>query len=158
MEFEIKMTSGILYSYLLRQNYLSFAGWVGNFLGVMMIVLYFYNNNIWALVGGLVIIFYPPCSLFMKSKKQMLLNPAFKKPLHYSINDEGLSVSQGEASVQVNWEQLFKVVATKKFILIYTSPVNSWILPLKDLGDKTQALKEMIIAKMPANKTKSVKN
>ncbi|MCL2719234.1 MAG: YcxB family protein [Lachnospiraceae bacterium] len=154
MEFEVKMTSGILYNYLLRQNYMSFSGWTGIALGIMLIVFYFFQGSIWFVVAGVIILFYPPWSLFTKSKKQMLINPAFKKPLYYHIDDEGVKVSQGEDTVSVLWEQLFRAVAAKKSIIIYTSPVNAWILPFQDLGENGDKLRELIKAKMPAAKVK----
>ncbi|MCL2254685.1 MAG: YcxB family protein, partial [Lachnospiraceae bacterium] len=118
MEFEVKMTSNILLSYLFRQNYRSFAGLLTIGLGIMMIALFIYNGNAIALLAGAIVLFYPPWSLFTKSKKQMLLNPAFKNPLKYRIDDQGIQVSQGDDVVFVLWEQLFRVIATKKSILI----------------------------------------
>ncbi|MCL2253950.1 MAG: YcxB family protein, partial [Lachnospiraceae bacterium] len=64
---------------------------------------------------------------------------------------------QGDDVVFVLWEQLFRVIATKKSILIYTSPVNAWILPRKDLGGNAELLKSTIITNMPAAKIKNMK-
>lgn len=153
MEFEAKMTAGILFRFLLRQNYRSISGWAGLFLGFGMIAFYFYNGNILLIGLGVFTLVYPPWSFFIKSKKQMLLNPAFKNPLHYQIDDEGIKVSQGDALDVVKWEELFKVVFTKQNIIIHTSPMNAWILPLADLGDHAGKLTEMIQAKMPAAKS-----
>jgi len=157
MNFEVKMTSGILYNYLLRQNYFRFSGIVGIVLGVALFVCYFFFLNPWLIAAGAIMLFYPPWSLFTSAKKQMLLNPAFKKPIHYSIDDEGIKVSQGNDTVEVLWEQLFKAVSTGKSIIIYTSPVNAWILPYQSMGENTEKLKEMIKSKLPSAKIKGIK-
>jgi len=154
MNFEVKMTTGILYNYLLRQNYFRFSGFLGIILGVALLVCYFFFFNPWLIAAGAIMLLYPPWSLFTSAKKQMLLNPAFKKPLHYNIDDEGIKVSQGNDTVEVLWEQLFKVMATSKSIIIYTSPVNAWILPYQSVGENTDKLKELLREKLPKAKLK----
>ena len=157
MEFEVKMTAGILYHYLVRQYYKSISGIVGIAFGLVLIGSYFYRNNYWLIVAGIIVILYPPWSFFTKSKRQMLLNPAFKKPIHYHIDDEGVKVTQGADTVLVAWDLLFKVAVTKKSILVFTSPVNAWILPFQCMGDHKERLLEMIRENMK-NHPKARKN
>ena len=154
MNFEVKMTSGILYGYLLRQNYYRFSGVIGIILGIVLLVCYFIFYNPWLIAAGAIMLLYPPWSLFTSSKKQMLLNPSFKKPLMYHFEDEGVKVSQEGNVVEVPWELIFKVVVTKKTFLIYTSPVNAWILPMKDVGEDVERLKELLGGKLPKAKLK----
>ena len=156
MNFEVKMTSGILYNYLLRQNYYRFSGIIGITLGIALLVCYFIFYNPWLIAAGAIMLLYPPWSLFTSAKKQMLLNPSFKKPLHYHFDDEGVKVSQENNVVEVPWELIFKVVVTKKTILIYTSPVNAWILPYQALGENADILKEMIKSKLPSAKVRGI--
>ena len=156
MKFEVKMTSTILYNYLLRQYYQSFTAWIGIALGIALIVFYFLQPSIWYIVAGVIMIFSPPFSLFAKSKRQMLLNPAFKKPIHYHIDDEGINVSQGDNTVSVLWEQLFRVVSTKTSFIVFTSPVNAWIWPYQSLSDNTERIKNIMKQKLPAGKIKKL--
>jgi hypothetical protein len=158
MEFSVKMTTLVLYNYLLRQAYTGFSGWFGNILGVMMIALYFVEGNFqgvyWALIAGLVVIFYTPLNLLSKAKKQMLFNQAFKNPLHYTVNEEGIQVSQNDQTVLTPWGQLYKAVSTGKSIIIYTSRYHAWIFPRKDLADQENKLIEMISTHMPPARVK----
>lgn len=158
MDFEVKMTSGLLYDYMLRQAYTGFSGWLGVLSGILIISLYFiegrFSGNLLTVAAGLVIILYTPWSLFTRSKKQMLLNPAFKKPLHYTVNEEGIRILQGEQTDQAVWEQIYKVVSTGKSIIVYTSRYNAWIFPRKDLGEQTDKLIGMIKAHMPPARVK----
>ena len=156
MNFEVKMTSGILYGYLLRKNYLSLSGWIGIILGIGLLASYFIFGSHWYIIAGVIILLFPPWSLFTSTKKQMLLNPAFKKPIQYQIDDEGIKVSQGDNTVFVPWEHLFRVAATKQWILVYTSPVNVWILPYKALGGNADKLIEMVREKLPKAKRRNI--
>ncbi|MDR2889282.1 MAG: YcxB family protein [Lachnospiraceae bacterium] len=154
MEFDVKITPGILYDYMLHHTYTGATGLVGNCMGALMVVLFFYNGNVLALIGGLVVLAYTPWSLFLKSRQQMLRTPAFKNPIHYVLGDEGIQISQGEDQVEVAWDMLYKAVGTRKSIVIYTSKVNACIFPRKDLGGQTTEAIAIISANMPPAKVK----
>ncbi len=115
---------------------------------------YFMAGSILYLIFGVVVLAYLPWTLFIRSKKQYLANPAFKEPLHYTFNEEGMTVSQKDTSEQIAWENLYKAVSTPKSIVIYTSPVNASIFPKKDLGEHKAALIEVISIHMPPKKVK----
>ena len=83
-----------------------------------------------------------------------MANVGFQKPLHYVLDDTGVTISQGEESVQYLWEEMVKAVSTGRSIILYTSPVNATLFPRRELGDKTAAVIEMISTHMPANKVK----
>ncbi len=98
--------------------------------------------------------FYLPVSLFMRSRKQYLSNPSFKEPLHYLMNDEGITISQGESSESQSWQDMVKAVSTPGSIVIYTSRVKASIFPKKQLGDQRVALIKMISTHMDPKKVK----
>ena len=154
MKFEISITTKTLYRFMLRQAYIGVSGWVGVFIGAMMVVLYFRTDNIWALILSVVVVFYTPWSLFLRSIKQIKLSPAFKTPTHYSVDENGISAAQGEKAVLVAWEQLYKIAGSRKCIYVYTSPIYAWIIPRADLGDQAAALVEMITLHLPKAKIK----
>lgn len=154
VEFDVKMESGILYDYMLHHTFSSFSGLVGSAVGALFIVASYMDRQIIFLIAGLVILLYQPWSLFLKSKQQMLNNPAFKKPLHYKLTDEGIEVSQdGEAQNQ-KWEDMHKAVSTGSSIIVYTSRVNACIFPKKDIGENKYKVIEIISTHMPPGKVK----
>ena len=106
------------------------------------------------LIGGIVLLLYLPWTLFIRSRQQALNNPAFKQTLHYILDENGLTVSQGEESGTVAWEDMVKAVSTSKSIILYTSKVNATIFPKKQMGDKKAAVIEVISTHMPPNKVK----
>jgi hypothetical protein len=144
MEFDVKMTTGLLYDYLLRQAFTSLSGWLTLALSAMMIGLYFANSNLIFLFVGLLGIFYMPVYLYGRAKLQMQINKSFKGVLHYRVDHRGIEISQAGEAVRVEWEQLYKAVATSRSILVFTSRHNAWIFPYKDLGEHRKRLVELL--------------
>lgn len=67
--------------------------------------------------------------LILRSRQQALANPAFKEPLHYVLDDEGIHVSQNGTEEMQKWEDIRKAVSTNRSIIVYTSKVNACIFP-----------------------------
>ena len=154
LELDIKMTANALYDYLLYHIYNSFQGILGAVAGVFMIIVFTMGNSVVFLIGGVVVLGYLPYTLFLRSRKQFLENPAFRQPLHYMFDDEGMHVTQGDNTESVDWEHMVKAVSTPSSIILYTSRVNASIFPKKDLKDKKALLIEVISTHMDPKKVK----
>ena len=154
VELDIKITAGDLYDYMLMHSYSSPAGIMGSALGAVMVIVAL-NTKQWIfLIGGLALLFYLPWVLLIKSRQQALSNPAFKQPLHYRLDEQGITISQGESSTALEWENMVKAVSTGRSIILYTSRVNATIFPKKQLGDQKAAVIECISTHMPPDKVK----
>ena len=94
VKFEVKINSSVLYDYMMRHTYSSFAGVIGTVVGALILVAFSMNGHFIYLIAGIVILVYQPASLYLKAKQQAL-NPAFSKPLCYRLTEEGVEVSQG---------------------------------------------------------------
>jgi hypothetical protein len=156
MEFDVNMNTKALYRYLLHQALCNYNTWLALFLCAMTIVLFFFTGNTFALLACLIVLISIPWpwTLYLRAKHQMVTNNTFKKPIHYSVNDEGITISQGEEALCVPWDMLFKAVATKNNILVYTAPNNAWIFPLEQLEGKTGELLELFQEYLPDEKIK----
>lgn len=154
VEFDIQMTSGDLYDYMLHHTYTSASGLIGAIAGALMVVASFSGAGIICLIAGLVVLLYLPVTLFLKSKQQFLMNPSFKKPLHFKMTEEGIEVSQGEEVQSQKWEDMRKAVSTMRSLIVYTSPVNASIFPKRELGDLVPGVIEIISTHMPPEKVK----
>ncbi len=97
VEFDVKITCGNLYDYLVSYTYTSMQGLVGAAAGALFLVEYFLSFQAVFLVCGVLILGYLPVSLYLKAKQQSL-NPIFKRPLHYTLTENGLEVSQEGAA------------------------------------------------------------
>lgn len=154
VEFDVKVTSGALYDYMMYHTFTGFQGIIGTLCGIFLIMIFFMGQPFWYLIAGIVVIGYLPITLFLKSKQQYLMTPAFKEPLHYVLNDEGVTISQGETTESQTWENMVKAVSTPGSIILYTSKVNASIFPKKDLGDKKAAVVQIISVHMEPKKVK----
>lgn len=154
LELDVKIEAGDLYDYMLMHTYGSAAGVIGSTFGALIILLAVATQR-WAfLVLGAILLLYLPWTLFVKSKRQILTNPSFKQPLHYLLDENGITISQGEDSVQYLWDELYKAVSTGRSIIVYTSRVNATIFPKRQMEDKKEDVIKMISTHMPPQKVK----
>lgn len=154
LEFDVKVTAGALYDYLIYHTYMSLSGMLGTIAGALLLIVFASTKYPIYLIAGVVMIAYLPCTLFIRAQQQALNTPAFKQPLHYKMTDEGISVSQGETEETQSWDSCVKAVSTGKSIILYTSRTAASIFPKKDLGDKKDVLIQMISTHMPPKKVK----
>lgn len=154
VEFDVKITPGALYDYLLSHTYHSLSGLIGTIVGALLIVAFFMNMRPAFLIAGIVIVAYLPWTLFIKSRQQYLSNAAFKKPLHYRLSEDGIEVSQDDTVTLQKWEDMYKATSTGGNILIYTNRVNACILPKRELGEKKTAVIAAISTYMPPAKVR----
>ncbi len=154
LEFDVKVTPGVLYDYMLFHTYTSASGLIGSAVGALMVVTFFMGYGMLFLIGGAVILAYLPWTLFIKSRQQYLSNPAFKNPLHYQMDEKGVTVAQNGERQSQSWENMYKAVSTPRSLILYTSPVNASIFPKKDLGEKALSVTQMISTHMPPKKVK----
>lgn len=152
LEFDIKITAKDLYDYMLRHTYHSAQGLLGSCVGVLAIFVFLKNMQPIYLIMGLVILLYLPWTLFLKSSQQAQNNPAFREPLHYTFDEEGICVQQGEASEHQKWDSMYKAVATGRSIIVYTNRVNACIFPREQLGGMEQEVIAYISTHMDAKK------
>lgn len=154
MKFDVKVTSGILYDFLMYHNYSKVSNLIANIVGAMLLIGGIVNSHIGFIICGAVVLLYLPVSLFLKAKQQQLASPAFKKPLHYRLTEKGVYVSQDEQEELLKWEDMYKAVSTQKSIVLYTTRINAFIFPRKDLGTDVPKLIEIISVNMDPKKVK----
>lgn len=154
VELDIKIGAGDLYDYMLRHHYNSPAGLMGSILGAIMIMVAIPNKQWIFLIAGVVLLLYLPWTLFIRSRQQALNNPVFKQTLHYVLDENGITISQGETSTGQSWDDMVKAVSTGRSIILYTGRMNATIFPKNQMGDKLPAVIEMISTHMPPKKVK----
>lgn len=153
VEFDIKITAADLYDYMLAHTYSGFSGIFGGIVGALLIILWYQSSMNYYLVAGIVILLYIPCSLFLRARKQAK-GEAFKEPLHYELTEGGITITQGSAVMEQPWAVVIKATSTNRSLLLYTSKVNAWIFPKRELGTKKDEVIQMIAAHVPPDKVK----
>ncbi len=154
VELDIKIEAGDLYDYMLMHTYNSPSGILGSAFGALLVVIAFLRAQWIFLIAGSALLLYLPWMLFIQSRRQILTNPVFKQPLHYRLDDGGLTISQGDVSTTQAWGDMVKAVSTGRSIILYTSRVNATIFPRKQMQDKTAAVIEVISTHLPPAKVK----
>lgn len=154
VEFDVKIKTGDLYDYMLYHTYSGLAGIMGTIVGILLVASSFVNSSVISGIAGAVVILYLPWTLFLKAQKQAQFTPAFKKPLHYKMTDQGIEISQGDEVQNQAWADMVKAISTRNSIIVYTSKINAAIFPKRDLGEKTTAVIEMISTHMTPKKVK----
>lgn len=153
IELDIKIKAADLYDFMMMHNYSKASGVIGSTLGALMVVTGIYMQYWLFLIAGFIVLLYLPWVLFVKSGQQAT-SPVFKEPLHYVLDENGITVSQGEAATTQSWDDMVKAVSTGRSIIVYTSRVNATIFPKSQMGDKKTSVIEIISTHMPPAKVK----
>jgi len=161
VKFDVKMTQKIMYNFLMNHTYRSMTGVMGILFGIAAFVIFGMTlghaetfMSVLYLLFGIWFLLYLPINLYLRSAKQVKSNPVFQKPLHYTINDEGITTEQGDQQAQMKWEDLVKVTETKMSLLIYTGKRYSFVLPKEAMGSRYKDVAALIKKHMPDRKVK----
>lgn len=161
---EINVTASVkkkdLFYFLLYHNYARFIGVIGFLFSTACLVgaiisfgkVELYSTLLLLLIGAMFTI-YQPIALYRKAVKQAK-HPVMQKPMDYSFGEEGMSVSQDDNCAAVSWDELWKIVARKKAIYIFTDPVRANIIPRVNNEKEITMILELARTKMPASHVK----
>ena len=152
IECDVKIGKADLYDYNLKYTYSQFINILAEIIGVLAVAYGIYSANYPLAVIGAVVVVYLTITLWMRSAQVAALSPAFKEPLHYRLDDEGLTISQGENEETIKWENCVKAVSTTRSVLVFTSRTTATIFPRKQLGDKIPLVIQCISRNMSPDK------
>ena len=158
MDFRIKVTEKDVLSFHLYHSYHKVQTWLFTILGVVITLLSFTTYGeidvmytMLYFMCGLVFVFYTPLSLRSNAKRSVRGNGPLSMAVEYRFSEEGVEVSYVDAESQeeeensgsVTWEQVFKIVETKKAFYLYTSPRSASILPKDQLQGNVEKLQSL---------------
>lgn len=149
IEFDIQLRPADMYRYNLYHAYTSASGYLAIFMAAIafaaavkswgqVIVPY----TILYVALGIVLLAYMPVTLYVRSRQQVLSSPVFCEALHYTIDENGITTSQGEASSTLAWNQVYRIVSTKHNILICMNPRNAFIIPRAQAAQEYGKIRE----------------
>ncbi len=154
VEVEIQLTPGDLYDFNLRHSYSSLSGILSTAVGLVGVIYGIYAKYWLLLIVGAILLVYTPLVLLLKANQTYSLTPAMKKPLKYSFDESGLTVSQDENSQTYEWKDVVKAVSTGRSIIIYTTKYNATIIPRSQAGEKLPLVIQAISAGLEPKKNK----
>lgn len=153
MEFDVKITKKDLYEYQLYHAYTTPSALIGTTIGCLFIIGFIHTGTAIMLIAGIFAIAYIPWMLNIRAASQAA-SDAFKHPIHYKADENGLEVSIGEEKQLVPWDVFTKATTSRKSVLLYTSKVNAYIFPRRVLGEDVNTFVQIISRYMPAKKVK----
>ena len=141
-EFDFQMDEKTLSDFYMSYNMSGISGFIWPILGVLAIVIAILSGGttpityrLLYVVFGLIFIFYIPWDLKRKAKKQIAKNPAYAKPFHYVLDEEGITTVQEENSATLEWKHFSKMKRTKRSMILYMRNRNACVIPLEVFGD-----------------------
>lgn len=149
-EFNIQLRPVDMYRYNLYHTYTSVSGYLSIFIALVAFVgakrtwgEVSLSYSVMYVVLGLLMLFYMPVTLYLRSKQQVMSSPVLKNVLHYLIDDTGITTSQGEASTTLAWNQVYRVVTTRHNILVCINPRNAFIIPKEQVRQEYALIRQI---------------
>lgn len=143
VEFDVQLEPKDLYRFNLYQTYTGSQGIISILIailaGVMTAVSISDGSYNYAFLYGVFFVLflgYIPVTLWTRAKLSLKTNAVLAGTLHYEVSEEVIRVTQGEESGELPWKQIYKMIATKHNVLIYSGRKNAYIIPRTQLGDK----------------------
>lgn len=164
MEKEINITASVtasdLFHFLLYHNYAKVIGVVGFLFSTACLIgavisfgkVQTYSTLLLLLIGSMFTI-YQPIALYAKAVKQAK-HPVMQKPMKYSFGEKGITVSQEDNCAAVSWDELWKIVARKRALYIFTDPIRANIIPKTGNEKEIAMVLELARTKMPSSHVK----
>lgn len=154
IEFDVKMTSPVMYDYMMYHTVTGIQFWMAEIIGVMLCAMFFVNHNPLYILAGIVVLVYLPVERYFQAKKQVTLNPVFKETLHYTLDDDKMAVDVLDEHMEAEWSRISKVRSTKKSLILYTDRVTATIFPRESLGSDYDMAVELIRKGVPGERVK----
>ena len=165
IELDVKMTFEDMYRFNLYHVYHSSQGILSIVLAVMLALISILTwgdsnvaYNVLYLLAAVLVVLYVPVNLRSRVKKQMKNTEVYQKPIHYTFDESGVTTSFADQSVTMPWKQLYKIVSTKRMVLLYGGRIRANGMPREQLGDSDGALYELAKAQMDSYRFKMKKN
>ena len=150
VEFDVKMDAKSLSGFVIYHNYMRPGGILGLVLSVVAIVSLIIRWDDWTsmqrcllIALALLFLLFQPLMLLKKANDQ-LHSDAFKYPMHYSFNETGFAISQGDKSEEDSYQDIRKTVFHKKVMYLYMTAVSALIIPRSSCEDDFERIREVV--------------
>lgn len=155
-KLKVQLTADDLFRFNMHQTYTTIHGWIS--VAVAMLVFVMAVTEVrqgrlpYALLYGamaIVIIAYIPFTLKTRAKHTIKTNEVLSKPLDYFFSEKAIEVMQGEEKGELPWDQVYKMIATKRHILIYSNRINAYIIPREQAKEQWDTIWEIAKKQLP---------
>lgn len=98
---------------------------------------------------------WQPGILFLKALKQAG-NERLKAAMDMVFDDKGFTVSQGEQSMEVAWDEVTRVVRIPGIYILYMSRIRAYLISDQVLGGEREKFVEFLRSVLPKERLKRV--
>lgn len=150
IHMNVKIDANDLSIFMIRHLYTKFTGIFGVFLSVFSLGILIGWWNHFGTMQRLILVFlaltftvFQPMLLRLKSNKQLRAK-AFQEPFVYDLDEDGITVSQGDLQETMEWEKVKKIVIQKHAVYIYMTAMSAFILPESKCEGKFNDVYELV--------------
>ena len=122
ISFEVKIKIKDVYAYLMYHMYKG-SGLLSILVSIVALIMLILGGRNQDSMKAMMLLFIAmlftiiqPVSLFLKAAQQVTGNPMFRKPITYKFTEEEFITEQGEQSMSVTYENIWKVVARMVYV------------------------------------------
>lgn len=156
VKFSVQITVKDMFLFLLQHSYRGvslLADAIVTF-GAVGLLLAGFGEGDPVKIGALIFValLFPvihPLQLYFKARKQVKKNDVFKKPLDYTLTDEGITLSQGAEAQSFTWADVYQVRENRSQMLVYTGRVYACVWPKRALAECEDEVRELFKKYLP---------
>ena len=159
VKFSVQMNQKYMYDFFLYNTYTKITGIMTPILGVIALLM---SIRTWITSGftmamptmliAVLFLVINPMTTKSSAKMQVKNTPMFQKPLEYELDGNGITIRQDDAQALNKWDEIAKIVSTKKCVLVYMNRVRALVLPKECMGEQYEAAIEIMRTHVPAKK------
>lgn len=161
VKINVKMTEEYMSDFMLYHNYTHASGIMSVLVGMVALVVaikYILDGDmqyfaIWFFCAILMLVINP-YTMKTRAKSQVQNTEMFQKPLEYEFAETGITVRQDEAEATIKWEEVTKVIKTRKSVIVYLGRVRALIFPKACMGEQYEEVVSVLRAHLPSKKVK----
>lgn len=160
--FTVKLTAKDLWKFSL---YHSNKGMLGIFNVIFSLAAIFLLVTTWGsntamyrallVICALMFTVWQPFLLYLKAARQSK-SPVIQNPMNLSFSREGVVVTQGTERLELIWENIGRVERIRGMMIVYMDKVHAYLLPDSITGEKREALSELFLESLPAERRKKI--
>lgn len=161
VEFDVKLQPADLFRFNIYQTYTGIHGILSILIAVIIFVIAGITGSqgeyaylFLYLLIGLLVLFYIPVTLWTRAKHTIKTNEVLSNTLHFVLTEQAVCVTQGEESGELPWNQVYKMIATKNQILVYSTRVNAYIIPREQVQSCYTRIRELAEKQLPKYRVK----
>lgn len=147
VDFTAEVTKQDLMNFKLYHNYHSVGGVAGFLFGIIALIICGFsianklNISYILMMGffGLFFTVYTPIGMKLKVNSQIKQNPAFNKPIRYVVTEDKITLTMGDVTEELMWDDIFRIKCTGRSLVLYITSVRANIIPLKCIGNQMEA-------------------